>query len=180
MENGRIALRPFYAHSLLCFIKDRQMTPSPFLQPVYFDSCAFDGGDSNEQAASIETRGLLEKNGGRINVLHSVQKEIDYPATPQWVKDLAGTYIQTLQVPLTPQEKKELGDVEHIIAGKGSLEKRKADCRHVFEAQKYGRYFVTTDKEILKHSDAIRKRFTILYIVKPSELLEVVKHYNET
>jgi len=153
------------------------MPPNPFYQPVYFDSCAFDGGDEAEQQASIEDRELFEKNGGNINLVHSVKKEIDFPKTPQWVKDIANDFIYMIKVQLTPQEEAELRDVETIIVGNGNLEKRKADCRHVFEAQKYGRYFVTTDKDILKHSDAIKKRFSTLFIIRPTEFLEIVKQY---
>ncbi len=151
------------------------MSPNPFYQPVYFDSCAFDGGDESEQQASIEARELFEENGGNINIVHSVMKEIEYPNTPQWVKDIANNSIFTIEVQLTPQEDAELKVVETIIVGNGNLEKRKADCRHIFEAQKYGRYFVTTDNGILKHGKAIKKRFSTLFIVKPSEFLEIVK-----
>lgn len=151
------------------------MLPNPFYQPVYFDSCAFDGGNEIEQQASIEARELFEENGGNINIVHSVMKEIEYPNTPQGVKDIANNSIFTIESQLTPQEEAELKDVETIIVGNGNLEKRKADCRHVFEAQKYGRYFVTTDKDILKHGDAIKKRFSTLFIVNPSEFLEIVE-----
>lgn len=156
------------------------MATNPFLQPIFFDSCAFDGGDQTEQSASVEARTLFEQHGGIINMLHSVQKEIDYPATPQWVKDLATSYIGTLQVPLNTQELKELRDIEVIIVGNGNLYKRRADCRHVFEAQKYGHHFVTTDNGILKHSAAIERRFITLFIIKPTEFLGIVKHRVET
>ncbi len=43
------------------------MSPNPFYLPVYFDSCAFDGGDESEQQASIEARELFEENGGNIS-----------------------------------------------------------------------------------------------------------------
>lgn len=151
------------------------MSPDPFYHPVYFDSCAFDGGGETEEQASLEARELFEKNDGLINIVHSVMKEIEFPNTPQWVKDIANNSIYTIEVNLTPQEEQELKDVEAIIVGNGKLEARKADCRHVFEAQKYGRYFVTTDNGILKRSDAIKKKFGTLFIIKPTEFLEIVK-----
>lgn len=156
------------------------MATNPFLQPVYFDSCAFDGGDESEQKASVEARALFEKHGGRFNILHSVKKEIDYPTTPQWVKDFANSCVYTLNSPLNPQEQKDLRDIETIIVGNGNLEKRKSDCRHVFEAQKRGRYFVTTDNGILKHSAAIKRRLSTLFIIKPTEFLDIVKKHIET
>ena len=134
------------------------MFPDPFYQPVYFDSCAFDGGNEKEQQASIKARKLFEKKGGDIKIVHSVMKEIEYNSTPQWVKDIANNSIYTIEEQLTQQEEAELKDVETIIVGNGKLKTKKADCRHVFEAQKYGRYFVTIDKGILKHSNAIKKK----------------------
>ncbi len=150
------------------------------LSPVFFDSCAFDGGDISEQAASNEIRSLCDKHGGLINILHSVQKEIDYPNTPRSVKDLTTTYIGTLAVPLASDEQEILRDIERIIVGNGILENRRADCRHIFEAQKYGRYFVTTDNGILKHSDAIRHRLSTLFIVRPTKFLEILRNNIET
>ncbi len=147
------------------------------LSPVFFDSCAFDGGDIDEQRASNEIRNLFFIHSGRINVLHSVQKEINYPKTPQWVKDLAATYIGTLQVSLTSEEQAVLSDIERIIVGDGILENYRTDCRHIYEAQKYGRYFVTTDKRILRRSDAIRRRVGTLYIVRPTEFVDIVKNH---
>ena len=152
------------------------MPPDPLYHPVYYDSCAFDGGDETEQKASIEARELFEKKGGNIKVVHSVKKEIEFPSTPQSVKDIANNSIYTIEVQHNQEEVSELREVERIIVGNGNIEKRKADCRHVFEAQKYGRYFVTTDNGILKHSNEIRKRFN-LFIIKPSEFIGIVKKY---
>ena len=152
------------------------MAPNPLLRPVFFDSCAHDGGDKIEQAASNKARELFEQHGRKINILHSVEKEINHPATPQWIKDLSRQTCHTIEMPLNDQEQETLRAIELIITGDGNLEKRRVDCRHVFEAQKYGAYFVTTDKDILKHCDTIKKRFTVP-IVMPSQFLEIVKQY---
>lgn len=154
------------------------MNPNPFYGNVYFDSCAFDGGDEQEQAASIESRELYEEHGHGVEIVHSVAKEIDYPSTPQWVKDIAQGLIYTIEVDLTAPEQEQLADIEKIIVGNGSLDKMQSDCRHVFEAQKYGRYFVTTDKRLLKKAGQIRPKYN-LYIIKPSEFLETVERYVE-
>jgi len=151
--------------------------PDPFCNPVYFDSCAFDGGNEQEQTASMEARSLFSEKGGDIRIVHSVKKEIDYPSTPQWVKDEANQLIFTIETSQTPDELKDLEDVQTIIVGKGSLEKREADCMHVSQAIKYGRYFVTTDNDILKHSSEILDRFSSLFIVRPTEFLNIVKEY---
>lgn len=145
------------------------------ISPVFFDSCAFDGGDISEQRASFEVRELFDVHGGEINILHSVQKELNYQKTPRWVIELANTYVSTLEVPLTSDEQVVLRDIEKIIVGNGILENHQDDCRHVFEAQKYGRYFVTTDNGIVKRSNALLRRLTTLFVVRPTEFLQIAR-----
>ena len=154
--------------------------PGSMISPAFFDSCAFDGGDEDEQHASQEVRRLLDEHGGEIVILHSVEKEIHYKKTPRWVKDCAATYLHSLQVALTTEEASVLRDIERIIVGDGSLENRRADCRHVFEAQKYGRYFATTDNDILKRSAALKKRLSTLFVVRPTEFVDIVRRHVET
>ena len=67
--------------------------PNPFYGPVYFDSCAFDGGNEEEQKASNDARKLFKEIGSDVKIVHSVKKEIEYPNTPQWVKNEANRLI---------------------------------------------------------------------------------------
>jgi hypothetical protein len=60
---------------------------NPFDSNIYFDSCAFDGGSEEEQALSVKCRQILEESGNKVQILHSVQKEVDFPNTPSWVKN---------------------------------------------------------------------------------------------
>ena len=119
----------------------------------------------------------MEQSGNKIQILYSVQKEIDFPNTPSWVKKEAMSSVFTKETLLEAEELKRLKEVERIIVGKGDLEKRRPDCRHVFEVIQYGEYFITTDNDILKHSDIIFKEYHT-YIMKPSELLEIFREYN--
>ena len=52
---------------------------NPFDSNIYFDSCSFDGGSKEEQASSVKCRQILEESGNKVQILHSVQKEIDFP-----------------------------------------------------------------------------------------------------
>ena len=149
---------------------------NPFKSNIYFDSCAFDGGSQEEQNSSIKCRQILEQCGNKIQILHSVQKEIDFPKTPSWVKIEAMSSVFTKETALGYDDRKILRDVEKIIVGTGNLSKRKSDCRHVFETVRYGDYFITTDNDILKHSDIIFKKYHT-YIMRPSELLEILFKY---
>lgn len=151
------------------------MFPNPFIAPIFFDSCAFDGGSFVEQNSSIEARAIVEQRGAGIELVHSVLKEIEYPNTPQNLRDESQGFIYTCEVNLNETEIANLAIIEKIIVGNGSLEKMKSDCRHVFEAQKYGgHYFITTDLRLLKKSIPIKNNFA-LNILKPSEFLAILK-----
>lgn len=152
--------------------------PDPFYGGVYYDSCAFDGGDLQEQKASYEIRELFKKLDRPLHIVHSVAKEIYFHKTPQLVKDEALNMLQTLEVKLTEQEVIQLNRVELLVGGNSKIENMEADCRHIFEAQKYGRYFVTTDKRILKKAKEIKQEFT-LYVFNSSDFLEITLFYYE-
>jgi hypothetical protein len=63
--------------------------------------------------------------------------------------------------------------IEAILAGNGKVENIAQDARHIFEAQKYGSYFITTDARLLKRAAQIRLELSVT-ILKPSDFLEVV------
>jgi len=146
---------------------------NPFNSNIYFDSCAFDGGSGSEQSDSIKCRKILEDSGNKIQILHSVQKEIDFPNTPDRIKKEAMSLLGTIETGLEKQEIEVLRDIENIIVGNGNLEKRRADCRHVFETVRYGDYFITTDKGILNRSKEIKIKYHI-FLIRPSQLLEII------
>ena len=58
--------------------------------------------------------------------------------------------IYTTSVTLTPTERTRLSRIQAILAGNGKPVNVADDARHLFEAQKYGSYFVTTDERLLK------------------------------
>ncbi|MCP4990664.1 MAG: hypothetical protein GY928_32865 [Colwellia sp.] len=151
---------------------------NPYEDLIFFDSCAFDGGDLEQQGASIKALEILDGKREKVILMHSVVSEIRNPNTPDWLKDRERRSMQTVRLNLTNEEQITLGEIERIVVGNGSLEKRKADCFHVFEAQKYGGCFVTSDKGIYKHSDVIKEKYG-LNIVRPSELVDLLIKYGE-
>ncbi|MGH8628481.1 MAG: hypothetical protein ACREYC_25525 [Gammaproteobacteria bacterium] len=82
--------------------------------------------------------------------------------------------VFSIQVQLTPNEVAILRKIEGILAGNGKVKNIAQDARHVFEAQKYGSYFMTTDTRILDRAQALRDSCGVV-IVKPSEFLALVK-----
>lgn len=138
----------------------------------FLDSCAFDPKYAPEHEAAQEIRALW--NDGQINLVlaHSNQKEIDHPNTPVDVKREAVGMIYTIKTALIPEEEARKARILIILTGNGSPEKYAADAAHVFEAGKYGGYFITTDERILGKRDELR-RVSPATIFKPSEWLKV-------
>ena len=150
------------------------MTANPRLLNIMVDSCAFDPKHDSETPAAVAIFELSEQEHIDIVIAHSTLKEIDHPNTPERVKSLARNQIFSLDVSLNQAELVALRDIESILAGNGKIESIKQDARHVFEAQKYGRHFITTDKRILSRSAELEKLYGIK-IFAPSKYLELIK-----
>lgn len=150
------------------------MTISPWLSNNFVDSCAFDPKYYPEDKAAAEIFRLHQENDLGIVIAHSTQKEIEHPNTPVWVKKEAERLIYTLDVSLITQETALLQNIINIVAGHGERESFIQDARHIFEAQKYGAYFVTTDNRLLKRRNEIQKLCGVK-ILLPSEFLTIVR-----
>jgi len=145
---------------------------NPFHTNIMIDSCAFDPKYSPESEASEE---LLGNNDLSIIVTHSNLKEIEHPNTPKRVKDLARSRVYTIQQTLTAKEIQTKSAIHQILTGNGKPEKMAQDAEHVFESQKYGGLFVTTDSRILSKRNELQK-VSNAHILKPSELLAAVQN----
>lgn len=155
------------------------MTLDPYIANIFIDSCAFDPKYEPESSCSEE---IFEKHVNDEIVLivsHSSLKEAEHPNTPPKVKQEAALKIFTIETDLTPDEKKKKQEIWDILTGNGKPEKMKQDATHVFEAHKYGGYFVTTDNRILKVGSALARVCNAI-IVKPCELLALLNEYKKT
>lgn len=151
---------------------------NPLITNCFIDSCAFDPKYKPEDEASADIFKLYKDADFLIQIAHSTQKEIHHPNTPAWVKREALNLIYTLPVSLTESEVRKLGEIEIILAGNGKIENIIQDARHVFEAQKYGSYFITTDSRILARASRLHSVCNVT-IIKPSEFLSIVKQHLE-
>jgi len=157
--------------------KPLDYTPiNPKIINNFIDSCAFDPKYSPEDQASQEIFQRSEKNEFILIIAHSNQKEIDHPNTPEWVKREANKLIYSIPTGLTNGEIKQKAEILRILAGNGKPEKMTNDAEHVFEASKYGRYFITTDKRILNKKNQLENVCSVI-ILKPSEFLEILAMY---
>jgi hypothetical protein len=155
------------------------MAISPWLTNNFVDSCAFDPKYDPEDKAATEIFSLHQEKDLGIIIAHSTQKEIEHPNTPSWVKKEDSGLIYTLPISLTSEEKALLQKIERTLAGSGKRENIIQDARHIFEAQKYGSYFVTTDDRLLNKAYEIQKLCRVK-IILPSEFLSIVQSHANT
>ena len=102
----------------------------------------------------------------------SVRAETMNANTPRKVRELMGDQIYTISGVRTPDEHRVLRQIQELMRGNADPGKHAADGEHVFEAQKYCRFFVTKDKRILNKREAIGKLIgDTLAIVTVEELL---------
>ena len=158
--------------------------PNPKYGNTVLDSCVLGTpGVEHDAAAKI-----LELAGDReISVIttHGVIDEISHPSTPQHVKDMAASLIFTISGERNPEELRKYQKIHAELTGNGKPEKYAADADHIFEAGKYGGYFVTNDERILKKRESLML-LSGAPIVRPSEWLreyeknlgETIKKYN--
>jgi len=147
---------------------------NPWICNSFIDSCAFDPKYSPEDEAANQIFELHRNEQLGIQIAHSTQKEINHPNTPSWVKTEALSAIYTIEVSLTSNEQALQARIHSILTGDGKPENYAADAKHVYEAQKYGSYFITTDTRIL---DKATEQLGVcnIDILKPSQFLAIVQ-----
>ena len=150
------------------------MPINPLITDNHIDSCAFDPKYEPEDSASNDLFKLAERGLFSLNIAHSTQKELEHPNTPALVKRKANDRIFTIAVGLTPNECARRAESHRILTGKGNPENVRQDAEHVFEVQKYGGHFITTDKRILARANDL-KRLCGISVVKPTEFLDIVR-----
>lgn len=140
----------------------------------YLDSCAFDPKYAPEDSAAQEIRSLWKDEHIRLVLLHSIQKEVEHPNTPADVKREAGRMLYTMPTGLNVEEVARRQKIHAILTGNGKPENCAWDADHVFEAGKYGGYFITTDRRILTKREELRN-VTAVVILTPSKWLKVFR-----
>lgn len=142
----------------------------PIVANILIDSCAFDPQFEPEKSAARALLDLCTQLDIALILPHSTKTEIEHPRTPAEKRRRSHEHIYTIETALTADEERKLAQIHRVLAGNGKPENVAADARHIFEAQKYGFAFVTTDKVILKRRAAIADLCNVA-ILLPSEML---------
>ncbi len=150
--------------------------PDPTRSNVFIDSCAFDPKHEPETTACNRINELNEGEKLNLIIAHSTAKELEHPNVPIEIKRQAQSRICSFETPLTDGEIQLKRRILETITGNGNPENMGQDAEHVFEAQKYGSYFVTVDKGILRKAKGI-KSLCGLIVLRPSEFLSMFENY---
>lgn len=154
------------------------MAVDPGITNNFLHSCAFDPKYAPVDKASVELIELYKKDNLPSSDCTFDAERNRLSEYPPCVKAEAQVLIYTIPVQLTPNEVSLLRKIETILAGNGKVENIIQDARHVFEAQRYGSYFITTDAGILDRAKPLRETCGVL-IVKPSGILALLKGHGE-
>jgi hypothetical protein len=140
---------------------------------IFIDSCAFDPKYAPEDIASERLFKLCEAGEINLTISHSNVKELEHPNVPPDVKRQANAKIYTIKVHLTEAELVLKEQILDLLAGKGRRDKMRQDAEHVFEAQKYGKFFVTADNGILKRKVELSQLCGVVVLL-PSQMLSLI------
>jgi hypothetical protein len=121
----------------------------PHICNVAIDANALDR-DGTDHDAEVD-RLLALASAGTINLIvpKGVRLEISNPKTPADVQEGALPKIFTIGVGLNADEERRKRIIAAELRGNAKPGKHAADADHLFEAAKYGGYFITHDKRIL-------------------------------
>jgi predicted nucleic acid-binding protein len=114
---------------------------------------------------------LYRTNKIRLIIPFSVHSELMRPTTPADIRTAAQDFIFTIPVSLTPDEVKKHDHLLKVAKGNAELKNIKDDLSHVAEAAKYGGFFITLDKRLLKRGPAIYDVMGV-EVITPEHFLE--------
>ena len=86
-----------------------------------------------------------------------VREEIQNSRTPAHVQEAALPKLFTIPVGLNSDEQRRKRIIEQELQGDARPGKHMADADHLFEAAKYGGYFITYDQRILTRAGRLRE-----------------------
>jgi hypothetical protein len=129
----------------------------PRICPVAIDANALDRDGSDRDRLVDRLLGLSEAGTINLIVPKGVRQEILHPRTPAGVQQGALPKIFTIGVGLNPDEQRQKRIITVELQGNAKPGKHEADADHLFEAAKYGGYFITHDHRILTRAGRLRE-----------------------
>lgn len=151
--------------------------PDPRYHQVFLDAHILDDSVDEEVSQAIQMITGPMRQCVSMLLPYSVKAEIENPNTPAVVKRRAADFIYTMEVSLTSAEMKTHAAVRAIMRGNALSGQHNSDAFHLVEACKYGGYFVTLDKRILKKRGEVRAILPGFWAVRPQELVAIFNQH---
>lgn len=107
-----------------------------------------------------------------FNIPHTVCTQLSDPKTPKDIQELTHEFLRTMPVELNSQEHQQILALFKVAIGNTQSKNIVSDLRHVAEAAKYGNFFITLDKRLLKKNNKVKQMFPTFAIVNPTEALQ--------
>jgi hypothetical protein len=121
----------------------------PRICPIAIDANALNRDGSDHDNLVDRLLGLSSAGTIRLFLPKRVREEILHPRTPTHIQKAAGLQIFTIGVGLNSDEQRRHRIITQELEGNAKPGKHEADADHLFEAAKYGGYFITHDDRIL-------------------------------
>jgi hypothetical protein len=130
--------------------------------------------DRTVERAKLVDRLLALHDSGCIKLIipKGVRVELSNPRTPLDVRTATEGKIFTINVGLNASELAQKRQLTLALRGNANSNKHAPDADHLFEATKYGGYFITEDKRILKKAGGF-KLSSSLQVVTLTEFLKI-------
>lgn len=155
-----------------------QLGVARFINPLFVnnfvDNHILDSVADGQDDAVNEIVRLVEAEEIIVLLPYSVHNELKDPQTPTHVRRAATLFPFSIKVELTEAEQHRRDAFLAQAIGDALPKNIVPDLLHVFEAAKYGGYFIARDKRLLKRAPAIAK-FLDIDLVTPVEFLECVE-----
>lgn len=144
---------------------------------ILLDACAFHAPEASEKKSFEELLKLRDQ--GIISVLVPYPVDHELSQAPPQIAVSRIREIYTIEVSLTPEERERIRSIRNLLFGNRQqlAPNEKNDVISLFEAAKYGRYFVTYDKKhILCKTSEIQKLLGIK-VLTPSQMLKEINDW---
>jgi hypothetical protein len=145
---------------------------------VAIDANALNRDGSTHDALVARLLDLYAAGTIRLMLPKGVREEIQDLRTPAHIRAATTPMIFSYSLGLNSEEQRKRRLIEQELQGNAKPGKHAADADHLFEAAKYGGYFVTHDQRILGRSSNMRNLLPpSLNVVTLAGFLEIFDDY---
>jgi hypothetical protein len=150
----------------------------PRICPVAIDANALNRDGSAHDKLVDRLLSLSAAGTIRLLVPKGVREEILDPRTPSHIQEAVLPQVFSYRVGLNAEEQRRHRIITQELQGNAKPGKHEADADHLFEAAKYGGYFITHDDRILSRAGRLGESLPpSLTILRLADFLAIFDDY---